>query len=76
MSLKNKLIAGTFAVSAFAVAGFAQNAPKEAPKDGEAKIERKQMKRPQRTPRRPHWRFSRHRADRRTQRADPPDPRS
>ena len=42
MSLRNKLAAGVFAVSAFAVAGFAQNATpaKEVTKDGNAKIER------------------------------------
>jgi len=43
MSLKNKLAAGVFAVSAFAVAGFAQDAnpeAKELTKDGGAKIER------------------------------------
>ncbi len=43
MSLRNKLAAGVFAVSAFAVAGFAQDAKpaKEVTKDGGAKIERK-----------------------------------
>ncbi len=40
MSLSSKLIAGVFAVSAFAVAGFAQEA-KEAPKADEAKTVRK-----------------------------------
>ncbi len=43
MSLRNKLVAGAFAVSAFAVAGFAQEA-KEVTKDGEAKVERKARK--------------------------------
>ena len=44
MSLRNKLAAGVFAVSAFAVAGFAQDAKpeaKEVTKDGSAKIERR-----------------------------------
>ena len=43
MSLRNKLAASVFAVSAFAVAGFAQNATpaKEVTQDGNAKIERK-----------------------------------
>jgi Spy/CpxP family protein refolding chaperone len=47
MSLKNKLFAGAFAVSAFAVAGFAQEAKpeaKEVTKDGDTKVERKARK--------------------------------
>ncbi|MGH9946625.1 MAG: Spy/CpxP family protein refolding chaperone [Pyrinomonadaceae bacterium] len=40
MSLKNKLFAGIFAVSAFAVAGSAQET-KELKKDGDQKIERR-----------------------------------
>ncbi len=39
MSLRSKLFAVVFAVSAFAVAGFAQEV-KETPKEGDAKLER------------------------------------